>query len=108
MDSSLGLNMESKEDSEEDSKEKVTNWGFIFMMLKNRGFSHEEILNLSYPQFNAYMNSINDPLTYSVVVPYMGAGEDDNEKEKSYKASDKLSGKEELMGIIASMNQDFL
>ena len=71
------------------------------MMLKNRGFSHAEILNLSYPQFNAYMNSINDPLTYSIVVPYMGSGEKD-------KNEGKLSGKEELLSIVANMNKDFM
>ena len=39
MGASLGLNLESKEDSEEDSKDEETNWGLVFMLLKSRGFS---------------------------------------------------------------------
>lgn len=100
MGSSLGLKLESKEGSEEDSEKEETNWGLIFMLLKSRGFSHEEILNLSYPQFNAYMKNINNPLGYSVVVPYMGGGDDDNEEQK-------IGSKEELLSIVASMNKDF-
>ena len=69
------------------------------MLLKSRGFSHEEILDLSYPQFNAYMKNINNPLSYSVVIPYMG-GEDNDEDEK-------VESKEELLSIIANMNNDF-
>ena len=90
--------MESKEDNEEDSENKITDWGLIFMLLKNRGFSHEEILSLSYPQFNAYMNEINNPLTYSITIPYMGNGE---EKEEG------ISSKEELLSIVADMNREF-
>ena len=97
--SSLGLNLESKEDNEEDSEGKVTDWGLIFMLLKNRGFSHEEILNLSYPQFNAYMKQINNPLTYSITIPYMGGSEEEKEE---------LTSKEELLSIVASMNKDFM
>lgn len=102
MDSSLGLNLESKEDSEEDSKDEETDWGLIFMLLKSRGFSHEEILNLSYPQFNAYMKNINNPLSYSITIPYMGGGDEDNENKDG-----KIESKEELLGIIANMNSDF-
>ena len=102
MDSSLGLNLESKEDSEEDSKNEETDWGLIFMVLKSRGFSHEEILNLSYPQFNAYMKNINNPLSYSITIPYMGGGDEDNENKDG-----KIESKEELLGIIANMNSDF-
>lgn len=91
--------MESKEDSEDDSKNEETNWGLIFMLLKSRGFSHEEILNLSYPQFNAYMKNINNPLSYSVVIPYIG-GDNDGEE-------DEVSSKEELLSIVANMNSDF-
>lgn len=101
MDSSLGLNLESKEDSEEDSKNEETDWGLIFMVLKSRGFSHEEILNLSYPQFNAYMKNINNPSSYSIVIPYMGSSEESNEE------NGKVESKEELLGIIANMNNDF-
>lgn len=102
MGSNLGLNLESKEDSEEDSKNEETDWGLIFMLLKSRGFSHEEILNLSYPQFNAYMKNINNPLSYSITIPYMGGGDEDNENKDG-----KIESKEELLGIIASMNNDF-
>lgn len=99
MGSSLGLNLESKEDSEKGSEEE-TNWGLVFMLLKSRGFSHEEILNLSYPQFNAYMKNINNPLSYSITIPYMGGDSDKNEDAK-------IESKEELLSIIASMNNDF-
>lgn len=93
--------MESSEDNGDDSKEKeFTNWGLVFSMFKNRGFSHEEILNLSYPQFNAYMKNINNPLSYSITIPYMGSGE---EEEKG-----QVESKEELLNIIAGMNKDFM
>lgn len=93
--------MESHKDDDVDSE--IVDWGLTFMRLKNRGFSHEEILNLSYPQFNAYMNNISNPMSYNVVVPYMGSGEEvnDNKEER------KVSTKEELLGIIADMNNDF-
>lgn len=90
--------MESSEDNDDDS-DKITDWGLIFSLLKNRGFSHEEILNLSYPQFNAYMKNINNPLTYGITIPYMGGGE---EKEE------EISSKEEFLNLIADMNKDFL
>lgn len=98
MESNIGLNLESSEDNDDDSK-KITDWGLIFLLLKNRGFSHEEILNLSYPQFNAYMKNINNPLTYGITIPYMGGGEEKNEE---------ISSKEEFLNIIADMNKDFL
>jgi endonuclease IV len=91
--------LESKEDNDKDSKE-ITDWGMIFMLLKNRGFSHEEILNLSYPQFNAYMNNVNNPLTYKITIPYMGSGGEEKKEE--------IGSKEELINIIADMNKDFL
>lgn len=90
--------MESSEDSDEDSK-KGTDWGLCFALLKNRGFSHQEILNLSYPQFNAYMKNINNPLTYAITIPYMGAGEEKQEE---------IGSKEEFLNIVAEMNRDFL
>lgn len=96
--SSIGLKLESSEDSDNDSEKEISDWGMLFMLLKNRGFSHEEILNLSYPQFNAYMKQINNPLTYSITIPYMGSGE---EKEES------VSSKEELLSIVADMNREF-
>ena len=99
--SSIGLNLESSKDNGEDSeKDKVTDWGLIFMLLKNRGFSHEEILNLSYPQFNAYMKQINNPLTYSVTVPYMGGNDESKETV--------ITDKEELLSIVADMNKEFI
>ena len=97
--SGIGLNLEPKKDNEDDSEDKITDWGLTFMLLKNRGFSHEEILNLSYPQFNAYMKQINNPLTYSITIPYMGGSEDEKEE---------LTSKEELLSIVASMNKDFM
>lgn len=98
--SSIGLNLESSEDNGDDSKEKEPiDWGLTFSLLKNRGFSHEEILNLSYPQFNAYMNNINNPLSYSITIPYMGSGE--NKKEE-------ISSTDELLSLVADMNKDFL
>lgn len=97
--SNIGLNLESSEDNDEDSSEKITDWGLIFCLLKNRGFSHEEILDLSYPQFNAYMKHINNPLSYSVVIPYMGTGEEKKEE---------MTSKEELLSLVADMNKDFL
>ena len=102
MGSSLGLSLESKEDSEEDSEEE-TNWGLIFMLLKSRGFTHEEILNLSYPQFNAYMKNINNSCSYPVVIPYMGEGDNETNDDNN-----KIESKEELLSIIASMNNDFV
>lgn len=98
MESNLGLKLESSEDSDDDSKEGI-DWGLCFSLLKNRGFSHQEILNLSYPQFNAYMNNINNPLTYNITIPYMGSGKDKKEK---------ITSKEEFLNIIADMNKDFL
>lgn len=95
--------MESKKDNAEDSeKEKERmDWGLIFAMLRNRGFSHQEILDLSYPQFNAYMNNINNPLAYSITIPYMGSGEEDG------KAGGEIGSKEELLALVADMNRDF-
>lgn len=99
--SSIGLNLESSEDNGDDSKKREPiDWGLTFSLLKNREFSHEEILNLSYPQFNAYMNNINNPLSYPVTIPYMGSGED--------KKEEKISSKEELLSLVADMNKDFL
>ena len=99
MDSSVGLRLESKEGNEEDSENEETNWGLIFMLLKSRGFSHDEILNLSYPTFNAYMKNINNPLSYSITIPYMGGNDDDKEES--------VGSKEELLSIVANMNKDF-
>ena len=95
--------MESKKDNAEDSKKEKEriDWGLYFSILKNRGFSHEEILNLSYPQFNAYMNNINNPLAYSITIPYMGSGEEEG------KAEGEIGSKEELLALVADMNRDF-
>ena len=90
--------MESSEDNDDDSKKEM-DWGLYFTLLKNRGFSHQEILNLSYPQFNAYMKNVNNPLTFGITIPYMGGGE---------KKEEEISSKEEFLNIIADMNKDFL
>lgn len=92
--------MESSEDNDEDSNKEKIDWGTCFAILKNRGFSHQEILNLSYPQFNAYMQNINNPLTFGISIPYMGNGEETKKEE--------IGSKEELLSIVASMNKDFL
>ena len=96
--------MESKKDNAEDSKKEKEgmDWGLIFVMLRNRGFSHQEILDLSYLQFNAYMNNINNPLAYSITIPYMGSGEEEEEK-----AGGEIGSKEELLALVADMNRDF-
>ena len=95
--------MESKKDNAEDSKKEKEgmDWGLIFAMLRNRGFSRQEILDLSYPQFNAYMNNINNPLAYSITIPYMGSGEEEG------KAGGEIGSKEELLALVADMNRDF-
>lgn len=90
----------SDEDNGEDSENESIDWGLAFAILKNRGFSHQEILNLSYPVFNIYMKNINNPLAYSVIIPYLGSGEDKKETEK-------FSSKEELLAMVSSMNSDF-
>lgn len=70
------------------------------MILKSRNFSHDEILKLSYPQLNAYMNKLNDPLSYSIFIPYLGSGSEDKTEE--------IGSTEELMNIVADMNKDFM
>ena len=96
--------MESREkDSTGDSKQQ--DWGSLFMILKSRGFSHEEILQLSYPQFNAYMDNINDALSFPIVIPYLGNGEKEGTNSTE---GTKVNSKEELFSVVASMNNDFL
>ena len=46
------------------------------------------------------MKNINNPLTYSVTIPYMGGG--DKEEETA------VGSKEELLSIVADMNKDFI
>ena len=103
MESNVGLGLESKKDNAEDSKKEKEgmDWGLIFAMLRNRGFSHQEILDLSYPQLNVYMNNINNPLAYSITIPYMGSGEEEG------KAEGEIGSKEELLALVADMNRDF-
>lgn len=91
--------MESDEDNGQDSKEPI-DWGLTFMILKGRGFTHDEILKLSYPQLNAYMSNISNPLTYPVFVPYLGGSSDDKKE--------KIDSKEELLNIVAEMNREFM
>ena len=47
------------------------------------------------------MKNINNPSSYSIVIPYMGSSEESNEE------NGKVESKEELLGIIANMNNDF-
>ena len=104
MESNVGLGLESKKDNAEDSKKEKEriDWGLVFAMLKNRGFSHQEILDLSYPQLNVYMNNINNPLAYSITIPYMGSGE-----EEGKATGTEIGSKEELLALVADMNRDF-
>lgn len=92
--------MESREKDNTKDSEQI-DWGMIFMMLKSKGFTHKEILKLSYPQFNAYMKNICNPMTYPIMIPYLGSGEEINND------TDKINSKEELLNIVASMNNDF-
>lgn len=97
--SRIGLDLESDEDNGQDSKEPI-DWGLTFTILKSRGFTHDEILKLSYPQLNAYMSNINNALTYPVFIPYLGDGSE-NKKET-------IDSKEELLSIVADMNKEFM
>lgn len=103
MESNVGLGLESKKDNAEDSKKEKEriDWGLVFAILKNRGFSHQEILDLSYPQLNVYMNNINNPLACSITIPYMGSGEEEG------KVGEEIESKEELFALVADMNRDF-
>ena len=87
------------EDNGEDSKK--TNWLEIFMVFRSRGFTDEEICQLSYPKFKAYLENMNSPLFFSLVIPYLGNGKENNDE------NNKITSKEELMSIVASMNNDF-
>lgn len=107
---SIGIVLETHKEDNDEVSEKL-DWGLIFMMLKNRGFIHEEILKLSYPQFNAYMNNINNSLSYNIVIPYLGSGEKDNNGNGTSRVSDKnaqeFDSEQELLAMIAMMNGDF-
>ena len=98
-----------KEDNDEVSEK--TNWGLVFMLLKNKGFSHNEILKLSYPQFNAYMNNIHNALTYNFFIPYLGSGEENKDGNDVYKVSNQnaqeFGSEQELLAMVAMMNGDF-
>ena len=88
---------ENKDNGEDSEK---TNWLEIFMVFRSRGFTDEEICQLSYPKFKAYLENMNSPLFFPLVVPYLGGkegGDDENQ----------INSKEELMSIVASMNNDF-
>lgn len=98
--SNIGLILESSEDNDDDSKNsEKSDWALAFSVLINRGFSHSEILKLSYPQFNAYLKGINNPLTFPVTIPYLGGGEENKEEE--------FSSRDELLNLFANMNRDF-
>lgn len=94
-----------KEEEDNDESSKETNWGMIFMLLINRGFSHEEILKLSYPQFCAYLSNINEPLTFNVTIPYLGSSKD-KEKNKIEKATE-FNTEGDLLKTVALMNAQF-
>lgn len=47
------------------------------------------------------MNNINNPLAYSITIPYMGSGEEEG------KAEGEIGSKEELLALVADMNRDF-
>lgn len=85
------------EDNDVDSEK--TDWGTIFLVFRSRGFTDEEILKLSYPKFKFYLENINNPLFYSIAVPYMGGGEENG--------GAKMNSKEELFSIVADMNNEF-
>jgi len=94
--------MEShKENEDNDEDSKKTNWLEIFMVFRSRGFTDEEICQLSYPKFKAYLKNLNNPLLFPLAIPYMGSNENKNNEEN------KINSKEELMSIVASMNNDF-
>ena len=107
---SIGITLETHNKDNGEVSEKL-DWGLIFMMLKNRGFLHEEILKLSYPQFNAYMNNIHNSLSYNIVIPYLGSSEEKQEGNDSNRInkenSREFNSQEELLATIAMMNSDF-
>lgn len=96
------------EDNDEDSTK--TDWLDIFIAFRSRGFNDEEILQLSYPKFKAYLQRINSPFFFPIVVPYMGSGEKEEGGESegsNIKNGQKIASQEELLSIVASMNQGF-
>ena len=97
--------MESRKDNGEDSEE--TDWGTIFTILKSRGFLHNEILQLSYLQLEEYMQNIFNEKTYPVFIPYLGSGKDKDTKKVIATPENKITSRDELMGIINQMNNDF-
>lgn len=107
---SIGIVLETHNKDNGEVSEKL-DWGLIFMMLKNRGFSHEEILKLSYPQFNAYMNNIHNSLSYNIVIPYLGSGEEKQQSNDISRISkedgQKFDSEQELLATIAMMNSEF-
>lgn len=98
--------MEShKEDNGEDSKK--TDWRMIFILFRSRGFTDEEICQLSYPKFKAYFDYINDPLFFGVMIPYLGSNEKEKRNSELISNSEKFSSREELFNMVASMNSGF-
>lgn len=107
---SIGIVLETHKEDNDEVSEK-TNWGLIFMLLKNRGFTHNEILKLSYPQLNAYMNNTYNALCYNVVIPYLGSSEENKDgngvsKVRNEKVQE-FNSEEELLAMVAMMNGDF-
>lgn len=107
---SIGITLETHNKDNGEVSEKI-DWGLIFMMLKNRGFTHNEILKLSYPQFNAYMNNIYNSLSYNIVIPYLGSGEEKEQGNDVSRVSKEngreFNSEEELLATIAMMNSEF-
>ncbi len=93
------------EDNGEDSKK--TNWLEIFIVFRSRGFTDEEICQLSYPKFKAYLENLNNPLFFPFTIPYIGTGEKNEKGEIEETDENKITSREELMSIVASMNSDF-
>ena len=96
----------NNEDSGDDSNK--TDWCMIFMLFRSRGFTDDEILQLSYPKFKAYLENMSNPILFSMMIPYLGDGENKN-KNKKVEVSEEnaIKSKEELLSIVASMNSDF-
>ena len=98
--------MEShKEDNDEDSKK--TDWCMIFMLFRSRGFTDNEILQLSYPKFKAYLENINNPLFFNMMIPYLGTSDDKENNKVEVSEKNAIKSKDELLSIVASMNSEF-
>lgn len=103
---SIGLTLESSDGSSESSEEnnKSTNWAMVFaQLIKHYGFSLQEVLDLSYPQFKALYSVVFEPQTFDITIPYMGNGEKD-ETEVIKQEENEVNTKEGIMQMIARAN----